>query len=694
MFQCTLPLLPPMITPAELAAVTERFLSSSGSARPDEFASLMLWLRNTIQAGDSAAAATVLRRVVLPDLDYTSTQSFCRIRRRLDDSQIHFTHTARLAVLGGFETKSLVALIELHLFAAGVSAEIYEADYGLFRQEILDPGSGLYEFAPQIVVLAVNGRDLAHQPGFCSDRDGLHGAAEAELADWFALWDTAHRKLGCQVIQNNIPMPSLRSFANHEMRQPGSPSQYVALINQLLAENAPSHVTIHDVDHLAATWGRANWGDPRFVHHAKLPCAPEYLADYAHSIASLIAAQLGFARKCLVLDLDNTLWGGVIGDDGLGGIRIGQGDPEGEAFLAFQKYVKSLQARGVILAVCSKNEDAIAREVFEKHSEMVLGLDDISCFIANWDDKATNVRTIARILGIGTDSLVFVDDSPMERAIVRRLVPEVSVPELPDDVTAYPQVLEQHRYFQVLAVGTEDFRRTEYYRSESMRTSAEAAIGDIDSFLSTLDMAACVGPIATATLERSVQLIQRSNQFNLTTRRRSASEVQVLLDDPAWVTRTVSLSDRFGDNGLISVLLAHVSGAVLEIDTWLMSCRVLKRGVEQFVLNELYRAARSQGITTIRGTYIPSPKNALVRDHYARLGFAQVGGQEGGTTCWELEVTDDWVPLPNWIAAIPLEGGPAGLPAADLVVPVEARDTAGGHRPLRRSRDADAAHPL
>ena len=231
----------------------------------------------------------------------------------------------------------------------------------------------------------------------------------------------AHDRLGCQIIQNNFDLPPWRLLGNHDARHPAGFSRYASLVNLGLQDAAPPYVTIHDIDHLAATWGRWSWGEERFYHHAKLACSPEHLVDYAHSLASLVLAQLGAARKCLVLDLDNTLWGGVIGDDGLGGIRLGQGDPEGESFVAFQHYVKGLRERGVILAVCSKNTDSIAREVFEKHTEMVLRLDDISCFMANWDDKATNLGRIAEQLNIGLNSLVFVDDNPAERAIVRRL---------------------------------------------------------------------------------------------------------------------------------------------------------------------------------------------------------------------------------------------------------------------------------
>jgi FkbH-like protein len=416
-----------------------------------------------------------------------------------------------------------------------------------------------------------------------------------------------------------------------------------------MAEQAPAAVTIHDVDHLAALSGRWRWSDDRFYHQAKLPCSPESLVDYAHSLASLILANLGAVKKCLVLDLDNTLWGGVIGDDGIGGIRLGQGDAEGEAFAAFQKYVKSLAERGIILAVCSKNDEAIAREVFEKHSEMVLRLEDISCFMANWNDKAANLIRISEQLNIGLNSLVFFDDNPAERSIVRRLLPEVAVPEVPDNSAYYIEALDRHRFFEALTISEEDLKRTEFYKAEVRRDALQSAAIDLDAFLRSLDMVARIEAINPATIERTAQLINRSNQFNLTTRRYSVADMIKLHADPNWITRTVSLRDRFGDNGLISVLLARIDADALIIDTWLMSCRVLKRGVERMLLNHIVAAARERGLLRVVGEYIPTAKNDLVRNHYRELGFAEIRGALPGNKYWELRVRDEWQPRAHFI---------------------------------------------
>jgi FkbH-like protein len=629
--------------------VLEKFYARL-SDPPVAYNELAGWVKGEMAAERWEQLASALPRFIVSGLDYTSAFALHRVMRKVAQKAGVHDRRAKIAVLGSFTTHQLVTLIELFLQAGRIGTLIYEADYGTIRQEILDPGSELYQFQPDFVVVATTWRDLVHRPDPGDDRAQTQRKVEAELADWALLWNTAHNRLDCQIIQNNFDVPPWRVLGNHESRHPSSFGRYVTLVNMGIQDVAPAFVTIHDVDHLSANWGRWEWGDERFYHHAKLPCSPEHLVDYAHSLASLILAHLGVVKKCLVLDLDNTLWGGVIGDDGLAGIRLGQGDPESESFVSFQRYVKGLRDRGVILAVCSKNTDANAREVFERHPEMVLRLSDIACFMANWDDKATNLARIASQLNIGLNSLVFVDDNPAERSIVRRLQPEVAVPELPIDPAGYVMALERHRYFQTLTVSAEDLKRTDYYRTDLARKSAESSAADLDGFLKSLEMTARIGPITPETLERSVQLIHRSNQFNLTTRRHSAAELQSVMGDPSWLTLTVSLSDKFGDNGLISVLLARIDRDALVIDTWLMSCRVLKRGVEQFLLNKCAKLARERGLATIKGEYIPTAKNGLVRDHFANLGFTQVGkGDDSAHTWWELRLDNGWKPTSNYI---------------------------------------------
>ena len=632
----------------------ERFIGSVADDRPIG-AELSSWIKAEISKGNFDELAIVFPRLVVPGLDYTTAASLCSPLKQLRQKARFDDRAPRIAVLGSFTTHQLICLLDLFLSAERVGAVMYEADYGTLHQEFLDSASGLYRFRPDFVIIATTWRDLAHRPELTDTRAEVQSKIDAEIAEWTALWRIAQERLGCQIIQNNFDAPPWRTLSNFESRHPGGFARFVTLVNQALDELAPAFVTIHDLDYLAAAWGRWEWGDERFYHHAKLPCSPEHLVDYAHSLASLILTQLGLGKKCLALDLDDTLWGGVIGDDGLGEIRLGQGDPEGEAFLAFQRYVKGLRRRGVILAVCSKNSDAIAREVFEKHPEMALRLDDISCFVANWNDKASNLARIAGELNIGMNSLVFVDDNPAERSIVRRLCPEVAVPEMPADPAYYVRALDRYRYFQALTVSSEDLQRTDFYRATASRQLLETTAADLNSFLRSLELIARIEPIGAGSLERSVQLINRSNQYNLTTRRRSNADLLGLLVNPDWLTRTISLQDRFGDNGLISVVLAKVEGETLVIDTWVMSCRVLKRGVEQFLLNDLVTYARKRGLTRVLGEFHPTKKNALVRDHYARLGFTQVG-DDSGHTQWELRLDNSWIPLPHFIREVPVNG--------------------------------------
>jgi FkbH-like protein len=604
---------------------------------------LLRWLKDEIKRGHADHAAEVFPRLLIPGLDYTTAVSLCRILKQIRNTQPALKRTPKIAVLGSVTTHQLVELLDLHLQSGRIDAEFYEADYGTINQEFLDPTSGLRRFQPDFVVICTSWRDLKSRPTLTDGRDEVARQVNAEVASWSTLWRVAGEDLHCQVIQSNFAAPPWRTLGNLDARHPAGFSRFISLVNHALADNAPPDVTIHDVDRLAAETGRWQWGDERFFYQAKLPCSPEQLVDYSHSLAALLLAQLGAGRKCLVLDLDNTLWGGVIGDDGLGGIRLGQGDPESEAFAAFQHYVKSLGDRGVMLAVCSKNDEKIAREVFEKHPEMVLRLEDISCFVANWDDKATNLARIADQLNIGLNSLVFFDDNPAERSIVRRLQSQVAVPEVPDDPSYRIRALDRHRYFEALAISREDLKRRDFYRANSERQALESSAASLDEFLHSLNMQARIEPVVALNVERTVQLINRSNQFNLTTKRYTIADVLEFAASPNWITKTISLKDRFGDNGLISILLARIEPDALVIDTWLMSCRVLKRGVEAMILNHLVADAKARGVNRVVGDYFPTSKNNLVREHYQTLGFTRIAGEESGYTRWELRVDNEWV---------------------------------------------------
>jgi FkbH-like protein len=390
---------------------------------------------------------------------------------------------------------------------------------------------------------------------------------------------------------------------------------------------------------LAETVGLAYWHNTQLWNLAKLPFSDELIPLYADHVARTVAAMCGKSGKVLILDLDNMVWGGVIGDDGLEGIQIAQGDVRGEAHLAVQRLALELRQRGIVLAVSSKNSDEAAREPFEKHPEMLLKLDHIAVFQANWNDKAINIQAIAEELSLGLDAMVFLDDSPVERGLVRKLLPQVAVPELPEEPAYYARTLAAGGYFEAVAFAGEDLKRAGFYQDNARRATLQKQACGVDAYLASLDMTITFRPFDATGRARIVQLINKSNQYNLTTRRYTDPEVTEAENDPVVFTLQVRLADIFGDNGMISVVICQPAQAgVWEIDTWLMSCRVLGRKVEYMVLREILEHARSAGIRKLAGTYRPTDRNKLVVDHYARLGFTRVGEDESGLTRWELLV--------------------------------------------------------
>jgi len=440
-------------------------------------------------------------------------------------------------------------------------------------------------------------------------------------------------------------------------RPPRTLRSLLANINQELAQFvAGSGDVLLDAAALAQTVGLAEWHNPRLWNMAKFSFSEELIPLYADHVARIVAAMRGKSGKVLVLDLDNTLWGGVIGDDGLEGINVSQGDAVGEAHLAVQRMALDLRQRGIVLAVSSKNTDEVARVPFERHPEMLLKLEHIAVFQANWNDKATNIQSIAAELSLGLDAMVFLDDNPAERGLVRKLLPEVAVPELPEDPAYYARTLAAGGYFEAVAFANEDLKRAGYYQDNAKRAKLQKQVGGLDAYLASLDMTITFQPFDATGRARIVQLINKSNQYNLTTRRYTDPEVAAAESDPRVFTLQVRLADIFGDNGMISVIICRPDeAAVWNIDTWLMSCRVLGRRVENMVLREIVARARAAGIVKLKGVYKPTDRNALVVDHYSKLGFTKTGGDDTGTTQWEFLI-DAELPdgAPMKVVAIPV----------------------------------------
>jgi FkbH-like protein len=510
----------------------------------------------------------------------------------------------------------------------------------------------LHRFAPNAVLFAFDLRHLFGQSDARSDLATADVLIEETLSSLRQCWDLARRHFAAQVIQQAVLPTYPALFGSNEHRLPGSRQRLADRFNAQLRPLADAAgIDVLAVDTRAAIDGLAAWHDPVLWHCAKQDIHPGASPLYGDLVARLIGAQQGRSAKCLVLDLDNTLWGGVIGDDGLEGIVLGQGSALGEAYVAFQEFLRQQMQRGIILAVCSKNDEANALAPFLSHPDMVLRRDDISCFIANWHDKASNIRQIAERLNIGLESLVLVDDDPFERRIVRGELPMVAVPELPDDPALYPACLADAGYLEGRSLTVEDLERTRLYRAEARREEQRTASTDLAAYLRELKMEMRWQPFDVVGLPRIVQLINKTNQFNLTTRRYTESEVRLAMTDPLVLTLQLRLVDQFGDNGIIAIVIGRMAadGAPeMRIDTWLMSCRVLGRQVEQATLNLLVEHARGFGAARLTGEYRPTAKNGMVRDHYRGLGFSPLAQTEDGTT-WSLAL-GHYKPFETFIA--------------------------------------------
>jgi FkbH-like protein len=547
-------------------------------------------------------------------------------------------HAARVAVLGFCTTQFYTAVLRGLGKASGFPVVTYEPEYNTVQQTVLDGQSPFYSFRPDFVVILTAVQALRNVLLSANVTQRVE-AAEREAQQLVSVVQRAAEVPGATVVVHEFVAPYERAWGNLSGRIEGSLPRVVRSINERLRRLADETENVYtvDTDYIASWVGKRAWFDERLWFYSKSFCHPEMLPHVAGQALDIFRAAKGKGVKCVAVDLDNLLWGGVIGDDGLEGIRLGELG-EGEAFVQFQMWLKELRARGIILGVCSKNDEDKAREPFREHSDMVLQESDISCFIANWDDKAQNLHQLANRLNIGLDSIVFLDDTPFERNLVRELVPEVCVPEMPEDPAEFVPYLESLNLFETTQFSDEDRKRADFYRENVLRESAQGHFADVNEYLVSLEMEAAFERFDDLHLPRIAQLVQRTNQFNLTTIRHSAAELKDFASDPEYFPFYVTLTDRFGDNGLISVVIAKRDGDALEIVTWLMSCRVISRRLEEFVLDQLVEVARDVGAASLRGRYIPTKKNGLVSKHYEKLGFSLGQAPPDGATDWQLEV--------------------------------------------------------
>lgn len=595
--------------------------------------------------GLSALSALATHR-----LDFLQVRRIDKLLKRVADRPPADVPFLRIAMLGDETLDHLAAPVRVAALRRGLVVDVHVGPFGQWRQQILDPNSALHDYAPDCVLIAPDYRTMVSPLAPDASAEDADAAVTEAVSALAALWRSLRERTGAAVLVETPWREDVSLYGSFERQVPSSPGFIADLLDtRLVAAARRDGVLLLDLRRKTAGGGYETLHDEALWHHAKQAITPQSAPWFGEQVARILGAVRGLSKKVVVVDLDNTLWGGVIGDDGLDGLVLGQGSAAGEAFAAFQNYLKRLSARGIALAVSSKNDDGIARAAFADHPEMVLALDDFAAFEANWNDKPSALRRISEELSLGLDSFVFVDDNPAERDLMRRTLPQVAVPELPAAPEAYARCIADAGYFEAVAITAEDTQRSAQYVANRARRELESGATDMESFLRDLDMTLEITPFRCADLARITQLINKTNQFNLTTHRYTDSEVRAAMDAPDVITVAGRLRDRFGDNGLTSVVICRRSEEetdALEIDTWLMSCRILGRGVEHAILGVVAAKAAEAGGEALIGRYRPTRKNDLVKDLYPRLGFLrETTDDTTGETIWRLPLGS--VPVPN-----------------------------------------------
>jgi FkbH-like protein len=608
---------------------------------------------SALNASDVVAEWSEFVALANTRVDFTRTNQLDRalLRHFGEAAPLHLAiDPIRLAVLGSSTNSHLMPSFRIAALRRGIWLTTYECAFGQYLQELSDPNSPLHEFQPNAVLFTFDARHLTQ--GLEAGADSLQSQAAFQeiMRQLRECWRLARESFGCQILQQAaLPVfPPL--LGSNEHRLPGSRHWMVTSINAALRTVGDEDgIDLLAVDDRVAQDGLALWHDPILWHRAKQEISPLGAPLYGDLAVRLLVARLGRSYKCLVLDLDDTLWGGVIGDDGLEGIVLGQGSTLGEAFVAFQQYVKALSRRGIILAVCSKNNESTALSAFTSHPEMVLKHADMACFVCNWQDKAANIQAISKRLNIGLDSMVLVDDNLFERDLVRSALPMVAVPELPDDPALFAQCLADAGYFESLVITDEDTKRSKFYQVDTAREMAQASSTDLKSYLRELQMELTWTHFDRMNLQRIVQLINKTNQFNLTTRRYTQDNVLTIMQDKTAFGLQFRLVDRLGDNGIIAIVIGRRVQDDVELDSWLMSCRVLGRQIENASLSVIVSEARRLGGTRLIGEYRPTARNGIVSAHYENLGFSHLEFDTEGNSRSQLHLAGYVAPEFNMI---------------------------------------------
>lgn len=552
----------------------------------------------------------------------------------------------RIAVLGGSTTHDIIRMLELFLLNYGIEPEFYESEYAQYWQDAMFDNEELVQFHPDLIYVHTTGRNITFFPDMEDSLQGIEDKLEAQMNHFRVMWEKLENTYHCPVIQNNFEFPFYRILGNRDSYDPHGKTAFIQRLNMEFARYAAQqeHFYIYDIQYESAAFGLDRWTDPSYWHMYKYAMSMQAIPDFAFHLSHIIKAVFGKNKKAFVLDLDNTLWGGIVGDDGPENLEIGQETSMGQVYQEFQGYLKEHKKIGVLLNVDSKNEEENALAGL-KHPEGILKPEDFIVIKANWLPKSQNLTEIASELNIGRDALVFVDDNPAEREIIRQHVPETAVPEMTDGDQVNPdqfiRILDKNAYFEVVTLSEDDKHRNEMYKANAMRKEQEESFGNYSDFLKSLEMEAVIRGFEPVYYSRIAQLTNKSNQFNLTTKRMTQAEVEQMAQDPGYITLYGKLKDKFGDNGVVSLVIGKKNGDTLELILWLMSCRVLKRDMEQAMLDTLVWQSRESGIRKLHGYYYKTAKNAMVKDFYGAMGFQKLSEKDGDSE-WEYVIPEKY----------------------------------------------------
>lgn len=548
----------------------------------------------------------------------------------------------RIAILGGSTTNDIKNVLELFLLDYGIKPSFYESEYNQFYEDGMFPNPVLEAFAPDIIYIHTSNRNITDYPTMSDSREEVTQKLDAVVRKFEGLWQHIADTYHCPIIQNNFEMPFYRLMGNKDASDYRGRVNFLSRLNLAFGEYADSHNNfyIHDINYEAASYGLEKWADPFYWHMYKYAMCVPAIPYVSFNIANIIKSIFGKNKKALNLDLDNTLWGGVIGDDGADNIEIGQETSLGQTYAEFQDYLKQQKELGILLTVNSKNDEVVAITGFER-PDSTLKREDFTVFKANWNPKSQNLLATAHELNLLPESFVFVDDNPAEREIIRQQLPGVPVVEI-NSVERYIQVLDKSGFFEVTNFSEDDRKRNQMYQENVMREQAQATFADYGEYLTSLDMKGTIKSFEPVYMSRISQLTNKSNQFNLTTKRYSQTEIEAAATDPMQITLYGKLEDKFGDNGVVSVVIGKKKENALHIDLWLMSCRVLKRDMEYAMMDELVEKCIENGIDKIVGYYYPTAKNGMVKDFYYLQGFTKVSEDKDGNTIWHYDIPKEY----------------------------------------------------